>query len=60
MIKVIRHGYIRYYINCTKCSCYFSYELTDLEENKVKCPDCGEEHVHSVCNEVDSMSLIKE
>lgn len=61
MIKVIEHGYTRYYTTCFKCHCQFAYELLDISENgRVKCPDCGCEHIHSELTDYDWTSQIKE
>ena len=41
MIKVIKHGYRKYTTECLTCKCFFEYELEDIEQGYVKCPDCG-------------------
>lgn len=61
MIKVIEHGYTKYYVNCLKCHCQFTYELSDINENeRVRCPDCGYEHIHSNWADYDCTSQVKE
>lgn len=61
MIDVIKHGYTRYYTTCFKCHCQFEYELSDISENeRVKCPDCGYDHIHSSMTEYEFTSQVKE
>lgn len=45
MIKVIKHGYARYQIQCNNCKCDFEYELEDIQNRFVKCPDCGKKQL---------------
>ncbi len=47
MIKVIEHGYKKYRAECSTCHCYFEYELEDISNGYVKCPDCGDNCLHS-------------
>ena len=58
MIKIIHHGFNRYYGQCGKCHCSFTYELEDIDaSHKVSCPDCGFEMIHSVFAEYDPTSI---
>ncbi len=60
MIKIIEHGYKRYYANCDKCKCYFSYDINDLDDKgQISCPDCGCKVPH-FSNNYDMTSQIKE
>lgn len=60
MIKVIEHGYNSYTNKCHQCGCVFEYELSDIENGSVKCPDCGESCNHNHTLNVDVTSRIKE
>ena len=41
MIKVIEHGYRKYYTSCHNCKCRFEYEIDDVNsKGEVQCPDC--------------------
>lgn len=59
MIKIHTHGYKTYKTTCPHCSCHFSYDLADLRNGEVICPDCGNSCYHS-CNNADFTSRIKD
>lgn len=46
MKKVIEHGYQKYTVICSRCGCHFSYELSDIKDDRVSCPDCSEWCIH--------------
>lgn len=48
MIKVIKHGQTEYTTICKRCGCQFSYELSDLKENYINCPDCNNSIQHEL------------
>ena len=51
MIKVIAHGYSKFTVNCYNCGCCFEYELEDVCNGEVICPDCGYNVTHNrYCN----------
>lgn len=60
MIKIIKHGYVKYMCTCYQCGCWFEYELEDIEDGFVKCPDCGVLCSHSYTLNVKLTSRIKE
>jgi PHP family Zn ribbon phosphoesterase len=60
MIKVIEHGYNKYSCKCYRCGCLFEYELTNIENESVKCPDCGGLCNHNYTLNVDFTSRIKD
>lgn len=60
MIKVIEHGYAKYKCKCYQCGCWFEYELEDIKEGSVKCPDCGHLCNHNHTLNVKVTSRIKE
>lgn len=47
MKQIIEHGYKKYTTICKNCNCHFSYEIEDVEQGSVSCPDCGDTLVHS-------------
>lgn len=47
MIKVIEHGYKKYSIRCNKCNCLYEYELEDVMQDIIVCPDCGQNNYHN-------------
>lgn len=60
MVKVIEHGYNNYTTKCYQCGCLFEYELEDIENGSVKCPDCTQLCNHNYTLNVDVTSRIKE
>jgi DNA-directed RNA polymerase subunit RPC12/RpoP len=60
MIKVIEHGYSKYKDKCHQCGCLFEYELEDIKEGSVKCPDCEFLCNHNYTLNVNFTSRIKE
>lgn len=60
MIKVIEHGYKKYRTNCRNCNCYFEYELEDIQNGYIECPDCKYECSHSYTLNVQLTSKIKD
>ena len=60
MIKVIEHGYKRYSMRCYKCNCLYEYELEDIRQGAVDCPDCGRTNNHNFTLNVDLTSRIKD
>ena len=59
MIKVIDHGYKKYYASCYNCMCYFEYEIDDVNsKGVVQCPDCKNDCYHTTLN-VDLTSKIR-
>ena len=60
MIKVIKHGYKKYHTQCNNCYCHFEYELEDIENGSVKCPDCHYHCNHCYTLNVDYTSQIKD
>ena len=49
MIEIIKHGRPRDKVTCNCCSCIFSFDERDIQNNGcqydwieyIKCPDCG-------------------
>lgn len=60
MIKVIEHGYQKYYESCYRCGCRFEYELEDISDGYVKCPDCGTNSLHNHTLNVNLSSQIED
>lgn len=46
MIEIIKEGQKNFITKCLTCGCEFSYQLTDVELNSVKCPCCGHYVAH--------------
>lgn len=60
MITVIEHGYKKYRIRCDKCNCLYEYELEDVTQDSVDCPDCGQSNCHNFTLNVDLTSRIED
>ena len=41
MIELIEHGYTRFSKQCENCGCQFKYDLSDIVDGGVICPDCN-------------------
>ena len=52
MIKVLFHGYKKYATKCDNCRCEFEYELEDVQNGVVICPDCNNNCVHNATRNV--------
>lgn len=59
MKRIIKHGYNNYTTTCDNCHCFFEYEIKDVENGYVSCPDCGDKCKHLYINYVVG-SQIKE
>lgn len=46
MIEVIKHGKTKFTATCANCGCEFNYEVEDIVDGKVACPDCHKEFPH--------------
>lgn len=46
MIEVIKHGKTKFTATCAHCGCEFTYELSDLNNSILYCPDCGHRYCH--------------
>ena len=46
MIEVIKHGKKKFTATCDNCGCEFTYELSDLDNSILYCPDCGHRYCH--------------
>lgn len=46
MIEVIKHGTKKFTATCANCGCEFTYEVEDIHDGKITCPDCGYYVVH--------------
>ena len=46
MIKIIKRGHKQFRDTCYKCGCEYTYELEDVKDDCVKCPQCGASNVH--------------
>lgn len=42
MIRVLENG--KYRVITCSCGCKYSFDLTDVEDSKVKCPECRQEN----------------
>lgn len=42
MIRVLENGQYRV-VTCS-CGCKYSFDLTDVKDGKVDCPECGKEN----------------
>lgn len=60
MIKVVKHGYKGYSTVCYKCGCEFTYELEDIKEGYVSCPDCNEKSLHNYSLNVRVTTRLKD
>jgi PHP family Zn ribbon phosphoesterase len=59
MKTIIKHGYNNYTTHCDNCLCFFEYEIKDVENDYVSCPDCGDKCRHNSAHYVVG-SQIKE
>lgn len=46
MIEVIKHGKKKFTATCSNCGCEFTYEVEDIHDGKIICPDCHKEFPH--------------
>jgi hypothetical protein len=46
MIEVIKHGKTKFTATCANCGCEFNYEVEDIVDGKVACPDCHKKFPH--------------
>lgn len=46
MITVFKHGKTEFKKTCDNCGCEFSYEVEDVVDGKIACPDCHKEFPH--------------
>lgn len=46
MIKIIKEGHKQFQGTCFKCGCEYTYELEDIKDDCVKCPQCGAFNTH--------------
>lgn len=46
MIEVIKHGKTKFTATCANCGCEFTYEVEDIVDGKIACPDCHKEFPH--------------
>lgn len=55
MIEVIKHGEKKFTATCAHCGCEFTYELSDLDNSILYCPDCGHRYCHYPILETGSL-----
>ena len=60
MIKVIKHGDRNYRTGCANCNCYFEYELEDVQNGHIECPDCKYKCSHNYALNVIFTSKIED